>query len=59
MPPKRILHTKEIAAELGCSKKTVSRRYHAGKLGGAFKLGRTSPIKISERDLQRLKKRTR
>lgn len=52
----RILQTKQIAAVLGCCTKTVSRQYHAGKLKGAFKLGRTSPIKIAERDLRRLLK---
>ena len=49
----RPLCTKQIADRLGCSTKTVSRRYHAGKLPGAFKLSRTSPIKIVERDLQK------
>jgi hypothetical protein len=45
-----------IAAELGCSERTVTRLYAAGKLKKAFKIGRTSPIKIGRVDLERLKK---
>lgn len=57
MAADRILRTKQIAAELGTCTKTVSRLYHAGKLTGAFKLGKTSPIKIHERDLKKFKRR--
>lgn len=49
----RPLVTKEIAARIGCCEKTVYRLYGAGKLHGAFKLSRTSPIRISERDLSK------
>ncbi len=48
----RILVTKEIADRLGCSERTVRRRYSDGKLPGAFKLDRFgSPIKMKESDL--------
>lgn len=57
MASDRILRTKQIAAELDACTKTVSRLYHAGKLTGAFKLGKTSPIRISETDLKKYKKR--
>lgn len=57
MASDRILQTKQIAAEIGACTKTVSRLYHAGKLTGAFKLGKTSPIRIHEADLKKYKKR--
>lgn len=51
----RILVTKEIAERLGCSERTVRRRYTCGKLPGAFKLDRFgSPVKMKEIDLNRL-----
>lgn len=58
MSKDRILYTKEIAAGLGCSPETVRRKFREGKLGKAFKLGGpSSPIRISSRDLSRLKTR--
>lgn len=54
----RILVTKEIAERLGCSERTVRRRYGNGQLPGAFKLDRYgSPIKMSEVDLNKLIRR--
>jgi predicted DNA-binding transcriptional regulator AlpA len=54
MQTDRVLHTKQIAAKLGCSSKTVLRLYKAGSLPGAFKVaGRGSPLKMSEADLQK------
>lgn len=54
----RILVTKEIADRLGCSERTVRRRYSKGQLPGAFKLDRFgSPIKMKEVDLFNLIRR--
>ena len=58
MASDRILQTKQIAAKLGCCTKTVLRHFHAGKLRGAWKFGSaTAPVKIRERDLDRLLKK--
>lgn len=55
MTSDRLLCAKEIAARLGCSERTVSRMYSSGKLPKAVKLnGKTSPIKIRERDLKKV-----
>lgn len=58
MRKSRTLHTKMIAEELGCSPETVRRWYRDGKLPGAFKVGGdTSPIKMSQVDLVKLKRK--
>lgn len=57
MSRKPPLQTKQIAERLGCSTKTVSRCYHAGKLPGAIKMGVRSPIRISEAGLRKIKNR--
>lgn len=45
---------REIAAQLGCSERTI-RRWHAdGKIPTYQLGGRTSPIKMSRIDLRRL-----
>lgn len=50
----RILFTKEIAALLRCSSKTVLRRFNAGLLPGATKEGKQgAPVRMRERDLNR------
>ncbi|MCR5856588.1 helix-turn-helix domain-containing protein [Mesorhizobium sp. J428] len=60
MASNRVLQTKQIADAIGCSTKTVRRYYHAGKLPGATKFGQsTSPIKIHEKDLQKLLRKKR
>lgn len=61
MSSKRILRTsKQIATELSCSEKTVSRMYAAGRLPGAYKLnGKTSPLMIAAKDLQKLRGKVR
>lgn len=54
MTADRVLVTKEIAARLGCSERTVGRLFRSGGLPGAFKVGKQgSPVKISEADLRR------
>nr|WP_234889379.1 MerR family DNA-binding transcriptional regulator [Agrobacterium vitis] len=51
------LGIKEIAAELGCSTRTV-RRYHAKGQIATFKAGSsTSPIKMSRVNLRLLQKK--
>lgn len=57
MPNDLLVGRKAIANALGCSEKTVTRLRRANKLPGAFKLGKTSPLKITERDLQKLRRR--
>lgn len=58
MTKDRILQTKEIAAEIGCSDETIRRWFREDKLRGSYKVGgRTSPIRIRSRDLARLKKK--
>ncbi len=54
----RKLCTKEIAAELGCSVETVRRYWRDGKLRrfGAFKSGRTAPIRMPLSGLRRFKR---
>lgn len=50
----RVLNTKEIAAALGCSHRTVLRLHKDNKLPGSFKLsGRGSPVKIGESALRK------
>lgn len=50
----RVLNTKEIAAALGCSHRTVLRLHRDNKLPGSFKLsGRGSPVKIGENALRK------
>ncbi len=54
-----IIGRKAIANQLGCSEKTVTRLYKAGKLPKVFKLaGETSPLKITVKNLQKLRKGT-
>lgn len=57
----RIMHAKEIAAELGCSVETVRRYWRDGKLRrfGAFKTGATSPIRMPRSGVQRFKRECR
>jgi hypothetical protein len=51
-----IIGRKAIAHELGCSTKTVTRLYRAGQLPKVFKIaGSTSPLKITVKDLQKLR----
>lgn len=50
-----VIGRKAIANELGCSERTVTRLYNARKLPKAFKLGKTSPLKIAAKDLQKLR----
>ena len=50
-----VIGRKAIANELGCDERTVTRLYQAGKLPRAFKLGRTSPLKIAVKDLQKIR----
>jgi hypothetical protein len=58
MPSERFLSTKQIAAELGCHPKTVSRLFHAGKLPEATKFGNaTAPITLALKDLPKVQKR--
>lgn len=52
----RSLQTKQIAARFGVCDRTVRRWYDKGKLPGAFKAGKGSTIRISETDLERLRK---
>ena len=52
-----IVGRKAIANGLGCSEKTVTRLYKAGKLPRVFKLsGETSPLKITVKNLQKLRR---
>ncbi|MBW7947567.1 MAG: hypothetical protein H3C60_14330 [Sphingomonadaceae bacterium] len=57
----RKLHVKQIAAELGCSVETVRRYWREGKLMrfGAYKLDRTSPIRMPLSGVQRFKRECR
>lgn len=53
-----IISRKRIAHQLGCSVKTVSRRFANGDLPGVFKVGgRTSPLKTTKYYMNRLTKR--
>lgn len=56
MTDRRLLTVKQIAAELGCSEKTIRRMFKAGELPGAFKLrGRSSPIKVPAESILKLR----
>jgi hypothetical protein len=44
---------KVIAYRLGRSPKTIQRWFNADKLSGAYRVGRTSPITMSEADVQK------
>lgn len=51
-----VVGRKAIAHELGCSEKTVTRLYNAGRLPKVFKIaGETSPLKITVKDLQKMR----
>ncbi len=53
----RVVFIKEIADALGCRTDTVRRMFRENRLPGAFKPGgRCSPIRMRERDLERLVK---
>ncbi|WP_181409927.1 helix-turn-helix domain-containing protein [Martelella alba] len=53
----RPLGVGEIAHELGCSEKTVRRLYAKGMIE-AYKIGgRTSPIRMERKALERLKQK--
>lgn len=55
MASELVIGRKAIAHEIGCCERTVTRLYRAGKLPKAFKLGETSPLKISAKDLRKLR----
>jgi hypothetical protein len=44
---------KVIAYRLGRSPKTIQRWFNADKLPGAYRVGRTSPITMSESDIRK------
>lgn len=52
-----IVSRKRIAEQLGCSVKTVSRMFAAGRLPAAWKIGgRPAPIKITKKALEKAKR---
>ncbi|AQZ50542.1 helix-turn-helix domain-containing protein [Martelella mediterranea] len=53
----RPLGVNEIAAELGCSERTVRRLYKNGTLPAYKAGGRTSPIRMDRKALAQLKKK--
>jgi len=53
----RPLGISEIAAELGCSTRTVRRMHAEGKIATYKVGGKTSPIKMRRADLLKLRKR--
>jgi predicted DNA-binding transcriptional regulator AlpA len=53
----KTLGMKQIAHGLGCSDKTVRRKFEKGELPGAIKTGKGAAIKMSAADFGELKKR--
>ncbi len=50
-----IVSRKRMAAILGRSEKTISRRFGHGDIPGGFKVGgRTSPIKITRKSMRKI-----
>lgn len=52
-----VISRKRLAGMLGCSEKTISRRFGRGDLPGCFKIGgRTSPLKMTRKSLDRVRR---